>query len=402
MIGANGTSKEIENSKSFEKSLEVWSKLLNDVHKRLSKLENDFETKEIQKKELNRNNADIKDSIANLNARMDKIEKISSVLEIKDILNSFKGTLDVLTKRFSEIVKKLEDLEVKTDVIEKIYHVSQKPLETLMKVIDEQRAVIIKMDKKLEKQGKMILALGKNSKNQITSNDTKAEVVKESNDRIAEKDSENIAGSTGERVAISEIAPDKTSKSDPEKPDTQNLTETEKGVIIKNAALKPFGSSTKISGEVINKSNIDYSTSTDNEKIKINEKKKPEAALTETKEEQPQSVKEKSVEVAAATTPNKSENFKAIGNDFYVKGVTFSDYGSSSIMKGEIKNDSREDLTGASFSLKILGEDGSMIAETELSIISFKSDEIKPFEQLISGVRPTEISKYEIVFKRSN
>lgn len=386
LIGANGTSKELENSENFEKSLEVWSKLLNDVHKRLSKLENNFETKEIQKKELNRNNADIKDSIANLNARMDKIEKISSVLEIKDILNSFKGTLDVLTKRFSEIVKKLEDLEVKTAVVEKIYHVSQKPLETLTKVIDEQRAVIIKMDKKLEKQGKMILALGKNSKNQIASNDTKAEIAKESNDRITEKESENIAGSTGERVAFSEIAPNKTSKSDTEKPDTQNLTEIGKGVFIKNVALKPFGSS----------------TSTDKEKIKMNEMKKPEAALTETKEEQPQSVKEKSVEVAAATTPNKSKDFKAIGNDFYVRGVTFSDYGSSSIMKGEIKNDSRKDMTGASFSLKILGEDGSMIAETELSIISFKSNEIKPFEQLISGVRPTEISKYEIVLKRSN
>lgn len=67
-------------------------------------------------------------------------------------------------------------------------------------------------------------------------------------------------------------------------------------------------------------------------------------------------------------------------------------------MKGEIKNDSREDMASVSFSLKILGEDGSMIAETGFSIDSFKSNE-KTFEKLISGVHPSQISEYEIVCK---
>jgi hypothetical protein len=309
LTGANVISKESENSENFETSLEVWSKLLNDVNKRLSKLENNFEVKE---KQEDHNRTDIKDSIANLNARMDKIEEISSVLEIKNILKSFEGTLDVLNKRFSKIVKRLEDIEVKTAIIEKIYQVSQKPLETLMKVIDEEKAVITKMGKKLEEQEKMILAMDKSSKNQITSNETKAEIIKESNDRITEKESENIAGSTGKRVVFSEIEPNKTSKSDTEKPDTQNLTEIGKGIFTKNVELKPFGSSTKISGEVINKSNIDYSTA----------------------------------------------NFKM---HFYEKG-------------------------------------GDLLKSHELSVLNFNIGSIKDFDELIPGIEPETIVRYDILF----
>lgn len=354
--------------------------------------------------------------------------------------------------------KRLEDLAVKVAVVEKIYHVSQEPLETLMKVIDEQKAVIIKMNKMLKKHEKIILAMRENSKKQVASNGAKVKTAEDSDGKITEKESGNIAGSTGERVAVSEIESKKISKSDTEKPDSQNLTEIGKGIFAKNITLKQFSSSTKISGEVINMSNTDYSTakfriqfyekdgkllkshklsvlnfkigntknfdelipgielktiarydiliedsklatSTDKEKIKMYDKK-PEAALTETKAEQPQSVKEKSVEVAAATTPDKSKDFKAIGNGFYVRGVTFSEFGSSSIMKGELKNGTRRDMASVSFSMKFSGKDGDMIAEAELSIISFKSNEVKPFEQLISDVHPSQISEYEIVCKK--
>ena len=109
------------NAPKLEKYLSVWSKLLNDINERLSKIENNFQINEKQHKKFNRNNENINDMIAKLAARIDEIEKISSLIEVKNILKSFKGTDDVLKKRLSEIAKKLEDTEVKFTVLEKLY-----------------------------------------------------------------------------------------------------------------------------------------------------------------------------------------------------------------------------------------------------------------------------------------
>ncbi|MCR4290137.1 MAG: FxLYD domain-containing protein, partial [Candidatus Scalindua sp.] len=74
--------------------------------------------------------------------------------------------------------------------------------------------------------------------------------------------------------------------------------------------------------------------------------------------------------------------------------------GSSTTVKGEIKNDSRENISSALFGLKVLGKDGKVIHETSFSIISLKSNGIKSFDQLITGIHPSQISGYEIAFKQ--
>ena len=48
----------------------------------------------------------------------------------------------------------LEDQEVKTAVLERMYKTANKPLDTLMQAIDEQKSVINKLGEKLDKAGR--------------------------------------------------------------------------------------------------------------------------------------------------------------------------------------------------------------------------------------------------------
>ena len=95
------------------------------------------------------------------------------------------------------------------------------------------------------------------------------------------------------------------------------------------------------------------------------------------------------------------KGFKEIGNDFYLRNVTFTDYGTSSIVKGEIKNNSRNDFATVSFNMTVFGENEHVIAELDFSIRGIKSGAIKPFEEVLSGVSPSQVSRYELKHKKS-
>jgi hypothetical protein len=68
---------------------------------------------------------------------------------------------------------------------------------------------------------------------------------------------------------------------------------------------------------------------------------------------------------------------------------------------GEIKNNSKNDLYLASFVMKIYSEDYGMITSFDFSIRRLKSGGIKTFEEIVTGVPPVDISRYEVVFKSS-
>lgn len=92
----------------------------------------------------------------------------------------------------------------------------------------------------------------------------------------------------------------------------------------------------------------------------------------------------------------KSKTFQDIGNGLSAKNVTFDKYVSSSVIKGEIKNNSDNDITTASFTMKLFGENGKIIAEFDFHIRKIASNAIKPFEETARGVLPSQISRYEI------
>src|SRR3989304_5214988 len=142
---SNGFSDILKDLKSFEKSLSDWVVQTNELSQRLSEMEGERESRERQIADFNRSMADIGNLITDLNAKVDKVANMASLKGVKDIVTSFEGTLDVFKKRFSELAKRLEDQEVKTAVLERIYQTSQKPIETLISAIDEQKSGISKL-----------------------------------------------------------------------------------------------------------------------------------------------------------------------------------------------------------------------------------------------------------------
>lgn len=487
LFGFNGSSDAaslIEDLKSFEKSLSEWVTNLNQLEERFSNLENSLQDREKQVADFNKSIADIENLIADLNAKVDKIEKMRSASGIRDTLKEFEGTLNVFKKRFSEMAKRLEDQEVKTAVLERIYDTAQRPLEKLMQAIDKQKGVINNLANRLDEQEKTLLAIeggfkqilpaespAKGAEAAVLAFKQKQKEIEEINARLSKLESGTIVLKTEEtvekkpeaeikeKVVVSET-PTEGAKAPTEKPsEMKGFTNIGGGFFIKNIELKPFGSSTYISGEIMNKSDRDYSivdfriqayseendllgdhsfpitgfkrdgTKTFEEVIAgaASERiakyfifpaemplgsdmgegtvgmtgKKLQVAMAETTVKQPQIEEGKTTAKKAWEIAKELEGFENIGNGFFIRNVSFDSFGSSSTVKGEIKNNSKNDFYLASFVMKVYSKDYGMITSFDFSIRRLKSGGIKTFDEIVTGVRPVEISRYEVVFKEA-
>ena len=487
LFGFNGSSDAaslIEDLKNFEQSLSEWVANFNKLEERFSDFEKDLQTREKQIADFNKSVDSIKNLIADMNAKVDKVEKMGSASGIKDALKDFEGTLNVFKKRFSKMAKRLEDQEVKTAVLERIYDTAQRPLETLMQAIDEQKDVINNLANRLDEQGKTLLAIeggfkqilpagspAKGVEAAVLAFKKKQKEMEEINARLSRLESGTIVLKTEEivekkpeaeiveKVVVSET-PTEGAKVTTEKPyEMKGFTNIGGGYFIKNIELKPYGSSTYISGEIMNKSDRDYSivdfriqayseendllgdhsfsikgfkrdgTKTFEEVIAgaASERiakyfifpaemplgsdmgegafemvgKKLQVAMAETTEKQPQIEEGKTTAKKAWEIAKELEGFENIGNGFFIRNVSFSGFGSSSTVTGEIKNNSKNDLYLASFVMKIYSKDYGMITSFDFSVRRLKSGGIKTFEEIVTGISPVEISRYEVVFKSS-
>lgn len=471
--------KDLEN---FQKSLGDWVSHTEELSQRLSKLEDEREAREKQIAKFNEGMANIKSLITDLNAKVDKVEKMGSLEGVKDIVKSFEGTLDVFKKRFSEMAKRLEDQEVKTSVLERIYQTSQKPLETLMQSIDEQKEVINKLAERLDKQEKTLMSMEEDLKKAATApvqsfaqsmeelntrlskleagvivkkieeKEAPKEIPKETPTKTPEKiEKGQEAVEVKEKVAASEVTPKEAEEPAEESSEMKGFTDIGNGFFIKNIEFKKFGSSSYISGEIMNKSGRDYSTADfkiqvyDKENIPLtshrfsingfkredtkkfeeiivgiqpeditkyaiffaempllahaggNEirliKREPEVVTAETEE--------KPAQKEEGSAPGELKEFEDLGNNFYVRNVSFVSFGSSSVVAGEIKNNSEKDYNSVSFVMKVYTKNYGLFTSFDFSIRKLKSGDIKPFKEIITGIRPVDISDYEIVFKKS-
>ncbi len=95
------------------------------------------------------------------------------------------------------------------------------------------------------------------------------------------------------------------------------------------------------------------------------------------------------------------EGFKSVGNGFYAGKVSFNRFGSSSTVTGEIINNSKNDFFSASFVMKVYSRDYGMITSFDFSVRRIKSGETKSFEEIVAGVNPVDIGRYEITVKSS-
>ena len=478
MFSADASSDIVNDLKNFEKSLSEWVANFDKIDKRLSNLEGGIEIKDKQQAELNRSIANIEDLLTNLEAKIDNIGRTKSVAGVEKAIKSFEGTLDVFKNRFSEMAKRLEDQEVKTTVLEKIYKASQNPVETMMQAIDEQKKVISALMEKLDKQEKTILTIEESFKKQTLPDESLAKSIDSLNARISNLESGAVVVKKGakkelkkaeekvkeegkkEAAALEDAVTEKgkiPAKEIPE--EMKGLTDIGKGFFVKDVKFKKFGSSTSINGEIINKSDRVYSIADFEVQVynrvgdvlgghrfsinsfKSNESKKFEEIIVgvETESvaqytiflaeipsfasagEKEIKIINREIEVAAAEVkdilpyvevkkitdekeaikPDELKDFEVIGNGFYAKKIEFAGFGSSSRVMGEVKNNSENDYQLVSFIMKVYSKDYGIITSFDFSIRRLKSGEIKPFEEIITGVRPFEVFRYEILFKNA-
>ncbi|MBT3880177.1 MAG: hypothetical protein HON76_14005 [Candidatus Scalindua sp.] len=512
--GTVGFSDILKDLDKFQKSLGDWVTQIEELNNRISGLESDKASSEKQAAELNQGLANIENLLSDMDAKVERVANMSSLEGVKEIVKSFEGTLNVFKKRFSKLANRIEDQEVKTAVLERMYKTANKPLDTLMQAIDEQKRVIDKLGEKLGNQEKIILSMKESLQKQTSPDEAyikgieklgarlsilesgyivqKRELKTEAEKHFAEPDTHHRTAETTEHGAVTSAHHEKTGVAHATTPDAHAVASSEahhekaeakrhvsastvhheepkahaektglidigKGFFVKNIKFESFGSSSQIRGKIVNKSDRDYGmtdfkaqtydkeniiigsqgfslygfskdstksfeeiivgvspkdiskysiyptqmplvSETGESTIKIIEREDA-VAIAETKEPAPDNLEDLIFDEKAS--PETPEGFEGVGNGFYAGNVSFNGFGSSSTVAGNIKNNSENDFYNASFTIKVYSKTYGMITSLDFSVRSINRGDTKAFEEIIAGVQPVDIDRYEIAFKSS-
>lgn len=322
----------------FQKALSGWMKNLDALASQFTTFQKSVGDSLTPLKEFEKT---FKGNDAKLNSiisRLEGIEKTASVADVRGLLDSFGKTLDVIKKLLSDLTKRVEDQEIKTAVLEKRYQEAQRPLEPIKKAIEDLNKLVTD---KLGEQEKKISAFENSLKTRMSSIDA------------------TMKSFEGQSKIISDFE--------------MRLKKIEKGGVV----VSGMGTGT---AEALSTKPEQVPAGTETVKV---------AAGTETTE----------VAKERVVTPEE-EGYKEIGDGFYIRNVTLSLFGSSSQIKGEIKNFSERDRSIASFVVKVYNVSEMLLFTQDFSIKTFKNGEVRTFNEIISGYTPIEIARYEIITKR--
>ncbi len=489
-----GLSDVLKDLQKFTESLGDVVTQISELSKKISDLEKESKSKEKQMVEYNQSMDNIEAHLKDLDANVERVANMASLKGVKDIVKEFDGTLEVFKKRFSKLAKRVEDQEVKTAVLEKMYKTANQPLDTLMQTLDGQKSLIESLEKKLHNQDTLISSMQDNLEKQKSLSESYG--IEDLKTRVGKLESGALVrtltahpsethvttpgGSHEEHPSETHVtAPGGSHEEHPSEthvttpggsheehpPDTHatapGLIDIGRGFFVKNIKFKPFGSSSQISGEIMNKSELDYGminfklqpydmedvplgglefsvygfqkgkvgkfeeiiagidttriakysiypaqmplvSDTGEKTIKIIDREL-QTAKTETthiavKELTPENLEDLLFE---EIPKGKLEDLEDIGNGFYASNISFSAFGSSSTVTGKIKNNSKEDFYSASFVMKIFSKEYGMLTSLDFSVRSINSGGTDTFEEIIAGVSPVDIDRYEIAFKSS-
>ena len=513
--GTVGFSDILKDLEQFQTSLGDWVTQIEELNGRISNLEGDKASREKQTAELNQSLANIEDLLSNMDAKVERVENMSSLEGVKEIVKSFEGTLNVFKKRFAKLANRMEDQEVKTAVLERMYKTANKPLDTLMQALDEQKNVISKLGNKLEKQEELILSMKESLQKQSSPDESLVRGIEELYSRLSKLESgvlvqaatehgkheeekhasapaghhegaehasapaghheeakhasapaghhegaEHAAAPAGHHEEAKHAAAPAEHHEEPQAHgEKTDLIDIGEGFFVKNIKFEPFGSSSQISGEIINKSDRDHGMTDfkvqayDKENVPLGDQgfsvygfnkgtTKPfeeiivgviskeiskyaiySAKMPLVSDEGVSTIKivDREEIVAKAETKEKAvtpdsledlifdekahseelEGFEDVGNGFYASNISFNGFGSSSSVTGNIKNNSENNFYNASFVLRVYSKAYGMITSLDFSVRSINSGDTKAFEEIISGVQPVDIDRYEIAFKSS-
>ncbi len=502
-----GFSDILKDLQNFTESLGDVVTQISELDDRISTLESENKSKEKQIAEYNQSMDNIEAHLNDLDANVERVANMASLKGVKDIVKEFEGTLKVFKKRFAKLDNRVEDQEVKTSVLEKMYKQANLPLETLMQTLDEQKRIIEGLEGKLKTQETLISSMKDNLDRQaslattlgiedikIRIDNLESSVSKHPPDKHVTTTHDDHDGHAQDKHVTTThddhdghaqdnkhitITHDDHDGHTPDKdvtathddhdghtpdqyPTIPGLIDIDEGFFVKNIKFKTFGSSSQINGELVNKSEMDYGMmdfelqayDTDNvplgglrfsiygfEKDKvvsfeeiiagIELKKIAKYSIQPTQmqivsdagdktikmiERELTTANDKRIEKTAAeeiapenledllfdeTSPDKLEGLEDIGNGFFASNISFSGFGSSSTVESKKKNNSKEDFYNASFVMKIFSKKYGMITSLDFSVRSINSGDTKTFDEIIAGVSPIDIERYEISFKSS-
>lgn len=334
--GQGGEQEVMKEFDDFQKSLSNWMKNLDNLGAQFTALQKSMGDSMTPLKEYEKVIKGNEEKLNSIVSRLEAIERTSSVADVKGLLDSFGKTLDILKKLLSDLAKRVEDQEVKTAVLEKRYQEAQRPLEPIKKAIDDLNKLVTD---KLGEQEKRIATAEESLKTRVASLDSSVKTFE------------------GQLKTISDLE--------------TRIKKVEKGGV-------------GVAGTVTTEAppTVPVQVPTGTETVKV-------AEGTET------------VEVVKEHVPTpEEEGFQEIGDGFYVRNVRLLPFGSSSQIKGEIKNLSDKDRSIATFAIRVFNVSDTLLFTQDFSIKTFKKGDAKTFNEIVSGYSPLEIARYEIVTKR--
>ena len=334
--GSQDVLKELDD---FQRSLSNWMKNLDTMGSQFTILQKNVSESLAPLKEFDKVVKGIEEKLNSSLSKMESLEKTASIAEVKGMLDSFGKTFDVLKKLLSDTAKRVEDQEIKTAVLEKRYQEAQRPLEPIKKAIEDLNKLVTD---KLGEQEKKITSLEDSIKTRVASLDSTMKTFE------------------GQTKAFSDLE--------------MRMKRVEK------AGGVSLGTATAEAPPV---AQVQAAMGTETVKV---------AEGTETAS---------IAEVAKEHIPTPEEQgFKEMEDGFYIRNVNLFPFGSSSQIKGEIKNFSDRDRSIATFTIKIYNATDMVLFTQDFSIKTFKKGDIRMFSEIVSGYTPLDIAKYEIMPKR--
>src|SRR3972149_3045120 len=320
----------------FQKSLSNWMKNLDTLGSQFSSLQKNVSESLAPLKEFDKMIKGIDEKLNTSMSKMESLERTTSIAEVKGMLDSFGKTFDVLKKLVSDLKKSVEDQEIKTAVLETRYQEAQKPLEPIKKAIEDLNKLVTN---KLGEQEKKIISLEDSIKTRAASLDTTMKTFE------------------GQMKDVSDL-------------------ETRMKKVEKTGGVSP-GTAT---AEVPPAAQAQAAMGTETARV---------AEGTET------------AAIAKERIPTpEEEGFKEMEDGFYIRNVNLFPFGSSSQIKGEIKNFSDRDRSIAAFTIKVYNASDMLLFTQDFSIKTFRKGDIRAFNEIISGYTPLDIARYEIMPKR--
>ncbi len=321
----------------FQNALLNWMKGFDSIKNQFSAFQKEVEQSLSPLKEFDKTIKGTEEKMNAVLAKIDIVEKSSSVAEIKQLIESFGKTFDVFKKNMSDLTKRIEDQEIKNAVLEKRVMETQKPIEPVKKALEELSKVVME---KLSDQEKRIVAAEDVMKNRVASLDAATKSFDGQIKALADLETRTKKLEKGGFTVATTAVPATTP-----------------------APQMPAGTETAAVATAAGTGTVEV-------------------------------VKEQRV-----ATPEE-EGFKDIGDGFYLRNATVSQFGSSSQIKGEIKNAAEKDRSIAAFVIRVFNASDAVLFSQDFSIKTFKSGEVRNFSEIISGYTPLDIVKYEVITKR--